>query len=71
MFSEVRDSLAARFGEPREAGLTWKPQTTVPVDEAQADGLIKLLDSLEDSDDVQRVSANFEIADEVLARMTA
>ncbi len=71
VFSEVRDALAARFGEPREAGLTWKPQTTVPVDEAQADGLIKLLDTLEDSDDVQRVSANFEIADEVLARMTA
>lgn len=71
VFSEVRDSLSARFGDPREAGLTWKPQTTVPVDEAQADGLIKLLDTLEDSDDVQRVSANFEIADEVLARMTA
>ncbi len=70
-FSAVRDALAARFGDPREAGLIWKPQTTVPVDEGQADDLLKLLDSLEDNDDIQKVSANFEIADEVLARMTA
>ena len=70
-FSAVRDALVARFGDPREAGLIWKPQSTVPVDESQADDLLKLLDSLEDNDDIQKVSANFEIADEVLARMTA
>ena len=71
VFSDVRDQLAARFGDPREAGLTWKPQTTVPLEEAQAEGLLKLLEVLDDSDDVQRVSANFEVADEVMARITA
>lgn len=70
-FSDVRDVLAERFGDPREAGLTWKPQTTVPVDDGQAESLLKLLDTLEDNDDVQRVAANFEIAEEVLDRMTA
>ena len=69
-FSSVRDALAERFGDPREARLTWKPQSTVDIDEAAAESLVKLLDVLDDNDDVQHVSANFEIADEVLARLT-
>ena len=70
-FNTVRDALAAYFGDPREAHLAWKPQTTVEVDEKHAETLLKLLDALDDNDDVQQVSANFEIADEVLARLTA
>ncbi len=70
-FTAVRDALAERFGDPREARLTWRPQTTVPIDEAQAESLLKLIDLLEDSDDVQQVSANFEIADEIMTRLTA
>ena len=70
-FNTVRDALAACFGDPREAHLAWKPQTTVEVDENHAETLLKLLDALDDNDDVQQVSANFEIADEVLARLTA
>ena len=69
-FSVVRDALAENFGDPREAYLGWKPQTTVPVQEDAAPGLLKLLDVLDDNDDVQRVSANFEIADDVLAQLT-
>jgi transcriptional/translational regulatory protein YebC/TACO1 len=69
-FSSVRDALAERFGDPQEALLTWKPQSTINVEEESADGLLKLLDALEDNDDVQRVSANFEIADDVLDRLT-
>jgi len=68
--SSVRDALAERFGDPREALLTWKPQSTVALEEESADGLLKLLDTLEDNDDVQRISANFEIADDVLDRLT-
>ena len=67
----MRDSLAARFGDPREAHLAWKPQTTVEVDEKHAENLLKLLDALDDNDDVQQVAANFEIADEIMARLTA
>ncbi len=70
-FSAVRDSLTERLGDPREASLNWRPQTTVATDESQAESLLKLLETLDESDDVQRVSANFEIADEVMARLTA
>jgi len=69
-FSAVRDALADRFGDPREAQLSWKPQSTIAVDEDAADTLLKLLDVLDDNDDVQQVSANFEIADEVIERLT-
>ena len=70
-FSAVRDALAERFGDPREARLTWKPQSAVTIDEDVAGSLLKLLDTLDDNDDVQQVSANFEIADDVLERLTA
>ncbi len=70
-FSAVRDAVAERFGDPREAGLTWKPQNSVEVGEDSAETLLKLLDVLDDNEDVQRVSANFEIADTVLQRLTA
>ncbi|MDH3793185.1 MAG: YebC/PmpR family DNA-binding transcriptional regulator, partial [Rhodospirillales bacterium] len=70
-FSTVRDALAERFGDPREARLTWKPQSAVTIDEDAAGSLLKLLDTLDDNDDVQQVSANFEIADDVLERLTA
>ncbi len=70
-FSVVRDALVERLGPPREAQLSWKSQTSVPVDEADAETLVGLLSALEDNDDVQQVSANFEIADEVMVRLTA
>ncbi len=70
-FTAVRDTLMERFGDPGEAQLTWRPQSTVSVDDDRAEGLIKLLDVLDDNDDVQLVAANFEIADDVLSRLTA
>ncbi len=68
-FHSVGAALETRFGAPQESGLTWKPQNTVAVDEETAPTLIKLLSALEDCDDVQSVSANFEIADEVMAKL--
>lgn len=70
-FSEVRDTLSERFGEPEEARLDWKPQTTTPVDEDTAQTLFKLIDALEDNDDVQRVASNFDVSEEVLERLSA
>ena len=67
--NEVRDALEQQFGASQNAGLTWKPQNTIPVDEQQASSLIKLLEVLEDSDDVQRVSANFDIPKDVLDQL--
>ena len=70
-FNTVRDALVGRFGDPREAHLAWKPQTTVEVGEKHAETLLKLLDALDDNDDVQQVAANFEIDDEIMTRLTA
>jgi YebC/PmpR family DNA-binding regulatory protein len=70
-FAEVRDALVEKVGDPEEASLVWKPSNTIPVEEEQAQTLMKLLDALDDSDDVQRVAANYDIADEVLERLTA
>ena len=70
-FSDVRDALTERFGDPQAASLDWRPTTTTPVDEDAASTLIKLMDVLDDNDDVQRVAANFEISDDVMAKLTA
>lgn len=66
----VRDALEERLGEAQSAGLTWKPLNTVAVDEDQAGTLIKLFDTLDDNDDVQLVSANFDIAEDIMAKLT-
>ena len=70
-FAAVRDALEKKFGPAREAKLQWRPLNTVPVDGDSADSLLKLIDALEDNDDVQVVSSNFEISDEILAKLTA
>jgi len=70
-FSTVRDGLEEKFGTAQTANLDWKPQNSVPVDEDAAGTLFKLLDLLEDSEDVQRVAANFDIDDDVLERLSA
>ena len=70
-FSTVRDALEGAFGYPDDARLDWKPQNSVAVDEDTASTLLKLLDVLEDNDDVQRVAANFDVDDNVLERLSA
>ena len=70
-FASVRDALEESLGSPDRAGRVWRPLNTTAVNEDQANTLLKLLDALEDNDDVQRVSANFEIPDDVMARLTA
>jgi YebC/PmpR family DNA-binding regulatory protein len=70
-FSAVRDALEAKFGPAREAKLQWRPLNTVPVEGDAADSLLKLIDVLEDNDDIQLVSANFETSDDTLAKLTA
>src|SRR5216684_2378119 len=67
----VRDALERRFGASASARLVWKPKTQAPVEGHAAEALFKLLETLEDSDDVQNVFANFEVSDEVMARLSA
>ena len=66
---EVAKALEATFGEPRKAALTWKPQNTVAVDDETGEKLLKLMDALNEHDDVQNVFANFEISDALMAKM--
>ena len=68
-YNSVSEALFAAFGVPEEAGLVWKPQNTIEVNEAQASTLIKLLDVLDDNDDVQSIASNFDIPDEIMAKL--
>jgi YebC/PmpR family DNA-binding regulatory protein len=68
---QVAKALEARFGEPRAAQITWRPKTETPIDEETGQKLLRMIDALEESDDVQQVYANFEIADDVLERLSA
>ena len=70
-FFAVRDALEARFGPPESAKVEWRPSTSVTLDEDRAATVLKLLEALEDSDDVQNVYANFDIPEEVMARLSA
>ena len=70
-FFAVRDALEARFGEPESARLDWRPTTSVTLDEEKAASLMKLLDALDEYDDVQNVYANFDIPDAVMQRLSA
>jgi YebC/PmpR family DNA-binding regulatory protein len=67
----VAKALEARFGEPRAARVLWRPKSAVPVDEEAGQRLLRMIDGLEDLDDVQDVYSNFEMADEVLERLSA
>ncbi|MBT9369355.1 YebC/PmpR family DNA-binding transcriptional regulator [Rhizobium sp. CSW-27] len=68
---EVSKALEATLGEAETVKAIWKPQNTVPVDEEKAQSLMKLIDSLEDDDDVQNVYSNFEVSDEIMAKLSA
>ncbi len=70
-FFAVRDALEARFGAPEEAKLDWRPTMLVTLDEARAAGVIKLIDALDDNDDVQNVYMNSDIPEDVLQRLGA
>ena len=68
-FREVGKALEARFGEPRKSALIWKAQNTLSVDDETGEKLLKLIDQLNEHDDVQNVYANFEVSDALVAKM--
>ena len=67
----VVDLLAGVLGEPQAASILWKPQNDVPVDAEAAEKVLKFMDALDDLDDVQNVYANFDIADEVMEKLSS
>ena len=69
-FGQVAEALGGKFGSPELAGLNWKPQTTVDLTVDTVRTVLKLIDVLDDNDDVQRVATNFEVSDDVMAELT-
>jgi YebC/PmpR family DNA-binding regulatory protein len=67
----VRDALEKRFGPPASARFAWRAKTQVAVEGDAATALFKLLEALEDSDDVQNVYANYDVSDDEMARLSA
>ena len=67
--NDVSTALEAALGESESTKLIWKPQTSTDLDLETAQKLFKLIDALEDDDDVQNVTANFDVSDEVMAAL--
>ncbi|HMR62333.1 YebC/PmpR family DNA-binding transcriptional regulator, partial [Amaricoccus sp.] len=67
--NDVSAALEAALGEAESTRLVWRPQTTTELDLAAAQSLMKLIEALEDDDDVQSVTANMEVSDEVMAQL--
>ncbi len=69
--NEVSTALESELGESESTKLIWKPTTTTELDLDGAQKLMKLIEALEDDDDIQTVTANFEISDEVMEQLGA
>jgi YebC/PmpR family DNA-binding regulatory protein len=67
---DVAKALEEKFGDPRKAVLAWRPQNTIKVDDEAGEKIVKLVNTLEDNDDVQNVYANFEISDALIAKLS-
>jgi YebC/PmpR family DNA-binding regulatory protein len=67
--NDVAAALAAKFGEAKSVKMIWKPNVTAPVDYDKAETLMKLVDMLDEDDDVQHVYTNVDIPDDVMARL--
>ena len=65
----VIDALTATLGDPKSTAITWRPKMLVPVEGDTVATIMKLIDTLDDEDDVQNVYANFDISDEDLAKL--
>lgn len=70
-FATVQKALEEKFGEPEKSGLIWKPNVTSDLDAETAESVMKLIDALEENDDVQVVTANFEVSDDVMEKLLA
>ena len=67
----VRDALEAKYGEAEKADLIWLPNTMAEINEDQASTMMKLVEALEDDDDVQTVTTNMDVSDEIMEKLMA
>jgi YebC/PmpR family DNA-binding regulatory protein len=68
-FTAVRDALEAKLGAPASAAIVWRPQSTVLVSDEAGETLAKLIEVLDDHDDVQNVYGNYELSDALMAKL--
>ncbi|GGH29828.1 putative transcriptional regulatory protein [Alsobacter metallidurans] len=66
---DVAKALEEKFGEPRKASLVWRAQNSIAVDDEAGEKILKLLDTLEENDDVQNVYSNAEFSDALMAKI--
>jgi YebC/PmpR family DNA-binding regulatory protein len=69
-FAAVREALEAKLGAPQSAAITWRPQNTVAVNDEAGESLLKMIEILDDHDDVQNVYGNYELSDALMAKLT-
>ena len=69
-FGAIRDKLVDLVGEPKTATLDWRPHSEVTINESEAASLLKMLDVLDDNEDVQRVASNFDISEDILLALS-
>ncbi len=70
-FFGLRDALEARFGAPEAAGIEWRAGTLVLLDEERGAAMLKMMEALEENDDVQSVYANFDLPESVAEKLSA
>ncbi|MBB25226.1 MAG: YebC/PmpR family DNA-binding transcriptional regulator, partial [Geminicoccus sp.] len=68
-FLSVREAMEEALGAPEEAKIGWKPNISVELDADKASTMLKLIDTLEDHDDVQAVFYNADISDDVIEKL--
>lgn len=68
---EVSKALEGKLGEAETVTIAWRPQTMTPVDEETAASIFKLIENLDDDDDVQSVYTNVDVPEDILARLSA
>ena len=68
-FLTVREALEKKLGAPMSAGITWRPQNMVSVTDDAGESLIKMIEVLDDHDDIQNVYGNYELSDALMAKL--
>jgi YebC/PmpR family DNA-binding regulatory protein len=70
-FGAVRDALEEKLGPAESGKIEWRPQSSTPVSDDAGETLVKLLDVLDEHDDVQNVYGNYELSDALMAKLAA
>ncbi|MDY0008977.1 MAG: YebC/PmpR family DNA-binding transcriptional regulator [Bdellovibrionales bacterium] len=70
-FIAVKEALETKFGPAQSGSIIWKPANTIALTQEQAEDMLAMIETLEDSDDVQNVFSNFEISDDIMEKLMA